>query len=161
MNNCRLIHVWLCSIVPAQRIDRGDMSSLTPDNVIIDGQRIAYGVYGAGIPVLLVHGTPSYSYIWRDVLPGLVDAGYRVFVYDLLGYGHSERPWDESIDTSGGPSVTGPRAGNVADRSGIATPSTRTWAGKVILRLVGVPGSKSTRSGPAATLAATSPESNA
>ena len=76
------------------------MTCLVPDNVLIDGKRIAHGVHGNGTPVVLVHGTPFFSYIWRNVLPQLVDAGYRVYLYDLLGFGHSERPVDLSVDTS-------------------------------------------------------------
>ncbi|MCF3934036.1 alpha/beta hydrolase [Acuticoccus sp. M5D2P5] len=53
-----------------------------------------------GEPLVLVHGTPSSSLIWRNVLPRLTAAGYMVHVYDLLGYGLSERPWDPDTDTS-------------------------------------------------------------
>jgi pimeloyl-ACP methyl ester carboxylesterase len=68
-------------------------------NAIVEGSRIAYRDGGGkGRPVVLVHGTPSHSYIWRRVVPGLAAAGYRVLAFDLLGYGHSERPLQK--DTS-------------------------------------------------------------
>jgi pimeloyl-ACP methyl ester carboxylesterase len=51
---------------------------------------VAYGVFGEGPPVVLVHGTPSRSYIWRDVVAAL-EGRHRVYVYDLLGFGESER----------------------------------------------------------------------
>lgn len=76
------------------------MTSLLPDNTLILGHRIANGVHGAGEPVVLIHGTPSSSYIWRNVVPELVDNGQRVHIFDLLGYGLSERPWDPAVDTS-------------------------------------------------------------
>ncbi len=76
------------------------MTNLVPNNAIIDGRRIAYGVHGDGEPVVLIHGTPFYSHIWRRVLPQLVKAGHRVYIYDLLGFGHSERPRDPAVDTS-------------------------------------------------------------
>ena len=76
------------------------MTHLVNDHALINGTRIAHGVHGDGIPVVLIHGTPSSSYIWRNILPSLVESGYRVHVYDLLGYGLSERPWDSKIDTS-------------------------------------------------------------
>lgn len=76
------------------------MKPIASDNVLIDGNRIAHGVYGGGEPIVLLHGTPSSSLIWRNVMPRLVDAGYRVHLFDLLGYGHSERPWNPAIDTS-------------------------------------------------------------
>ncbi|WP_016854262.1 alpha/beta fold hydrolase [Halomonas smyrnensis] len=76
------------------------MKHIVTDHVLIDGKRLAYGVHGEGVPVILLHGTPSSSLIWRNVVPRLVGAGYRVHVYDLLGYGLSERPWDPNVDTS-------------------------------------------------------------
>ncbi|MBK1724796.1 alpha/beta hydrolase [Thiocystis violacea] len=76
------------------------MPHIVTDHVIVQGMRIAYGVHGAGEPVVLLHGTPSASLIWRNVMPRLVEAGYQVHVFDLLGYGHSERPWDPAVDTS-------------------------------------------------------------
>ncbi|MDP5219876.1 alpha/beta hydrolase [Ruegeria sp. 2205SS24-7] len=76
------------------------MTHLVNQNVIINGTRISHGVHGEGSPVVLIHGTPSSSYIWRNILPSLVSAGYKVHVYDLLGYGLSERPCDPAIDTS-------------------------------------------------------------
>ena len=67
-------------------------------NILIDGVRLAYRDRGEGDPVVFVHGTPSYSYEWRNVVPEVESAGYRVITYDLLGYGDSERPLDR--DTS-------------------------------------------------------------
>lgn len=76
------------------------MTNLTPENVLIDGHRIAYGVAGTGDPIVLIHGTPAFSHIWRNVVPKLTAAGYQVHVYDLLGFGRSERPADPRVDTS-------------------------------------------------------------
>jgi pimeloyl-ACP methyl ester carboxylesterase len=76
------------------------MDHIVTDHSLINGFRIAHGVHGAGEPVVLLHGTPSSSLIWRNVLPVLVAGGYRVHVYDLLGYGLSERPCDPAVDTS-------------------------------------------------------------
>lgn len=76
------------------------MEPIATENVLINGARIAHGVYGNGEPVVLIHGTPSSSLIWRNIFPRLVTAGFKVHVFDLLGYGLSERPWDPAIDTS-------------------------------------------------------------
>ena len=76
------------------------MKSLVDRHVLVRGHRIAHGVHGSGEPVVLIHGTPSSSLVWRDVQPSLTTAGYRVHVYDLLGYGRSERPQAPSVDTS-------------------------------------------------------------
>ncbi len=76
------------------------MKHLADSHVLINNNRIAHGIHGAGIPAVLIHGTPSSSFIWRNVVPDLVASGYQVHVFDLLGYGLSERPWDEAADTS-------------------------------------------------------------
>ncbi|SCK24983.1 Pimeloyl-ACP methyl ester carboxylesterase [Streptomyces sp. WMMB 714] len=77
------------------------MSLLTPlltDHLVVDGVRLAYRDRGRGEPVVFIHGTPSHSHEWRDVVPHIEEAGFRAVVYDLLGYGRSERPVDR--DTS-------------------------------------------------------------
>jgi pimeloyl-ACP methyl ester carboxylesterase len=51
---------------------------------------IAWDVIGDGPPVVLVHGTPSRSVLWRDVAPVLAEH-FAVHVFDLLGFGQSER----------------------------------------------------------------------
>jgi pimeloyl-ACP methyl ester carboxylesterase len=51
---------------------------------------VAYEVFGEGPPVVLVHGTPMRSYLWRKVIPTLAER-HSVYVYDLLGYGESEK----------------------------------------------------------------------
>lgn len=65
---------------------------------VVDGVRISYRDRGTGAPVVLLHGTPSYSFEWRNIAPLIEEHGYRVVTYDLLGYGSSERPHDR--DTS-------------------------------------------------------------
>lgn len=54
------------------------------------GGHVAYDVFGEGRPVVLVHGTPFSSYVWRSIAPALAE-NYRVYVFDLLGYGASEK----------------------------------------------------------------------
>ncbi len=51
---------------------------------------IHYDVFGEGPPLILVHGTPFSSYIWRNIIPEL-SKHWMVYVYDLLGYGASEK----------------------------------------------------------------------
>lgn len=43
-------------------------------------------------PVLLLHGEPSWSFLYRKMVPGLVKAGHRVIVPDLVGFGRSDKP---------------------------------------------------------------------
>lgn len=52
------------------------------------GDVIAYNVFGDGPPLVLVHGTPSSSYLWRNVAPRLAEH-FTVHLYDLAGYGAS------------------------------------------------------------------------
>lgn len=47
---------------------------------------------GNGPVVLLIHGWPDSSYVWRHQIPALVNAGYRVIAPDLRGFGQSDRP---------------------------------------------------------------------
>jgi haloalkane dehalogenase len=47
-----------------------------------------------GPVMLLLHGMPTWSYLYRDVIPGLVAAGYRCIAPDHLGFGRSDKPTD-------------------------------------------------------------------
>ena len=51
---------------------------------------VKYGVSGEGPPLVLVHGTPWSSFNWRHIIPGL-SQWFKVYYYDLLGYGESEK----------------------------------------------------------------------
>ena len=44
--------------------------------------------------MLLVHGMPTWSYLYRDMIPGLIAAGYRCIAPDHLGFGRSDKPTD-------------------------------------------------------------------
>ncbi len=55
----------------------------------VSAGEVAYEVFGEGPPVILVHGTPMRSYLWRNIVPALAESR-SVYVYDLLGYGESE-----------------------------------------------------------------------
>ncbi|MEM9143792.1 MAG: haloalkane dehalogenase [Bacteroidota bacterium] len=62
--------------------------------VEIDGLRQAYAEAGPadGETVLLLHGQPSWSYLYRTMIPVLADAGYHVIAMDHLGMGRSDKP---------------------------------------------------------------------
>ncbi len=49
-----------------------------------------------GDAVLLLHGEPSWSYLYRHMIPPLVAAGNRVIVPDLVGFGKSDKPTEQS-----------------------------------------------------------------
>lgn len=50
-------------------------------------------------PVLLMHGEPTWSYLYRHVIPVLVEAGHRVVAPDLVGMGRSDKPTERSDHT--------------------------------------------------------------
>ena len=56
----------------------------------INGKRIAYLEAGSGDPIVLLHGNPTSSYLWRNVIPELEGLG-RVIAPDLIGQGDSEK----------------------------------------------------------------------
>ena len=62
---------------------------------IIHGKRMAYIDIGEGDPIVFLHGNPSSSYLWRDVMPHLEGQG-RLIAPDLIGMGDSEK-----LDNSG------------------------------------------------------------
>ena len=65
-----------------------------PNYVDIDGLRMHYVDEGArdAEVVLLLHGEPSWSYLYRHMIPPLVDAGLRAIAPDLIGFGRSDKP---------------------------------------------------------------------
>lgn len=56
----------------------------------VNGKRIAYVEEGSGDPIVLLHGNPTSSFLWRNVIPELTGSG-RVIVPDLIGQGDSEK----------------------------------------------------------------------
>ena len=68
---------------------------------VIDGIRLHYVDEGSGPPILLVHGQPTWSYLYRKMIRPLVAAGYRCIAPDLMGFDLSDKPTDESAYTLG------------------------------------------------------------
>jgi len=65
-------------------------------DVDVNGESFPIYDDGDGTPVLLLHGFPDSKYLWRDQIEPLVEAGYRVIVPDLRGFGDAPRP--EGVD---------------------------------------------------------------
>ena len=59
-------------------------------SVNIDGQKLAYIDVGEGTPIVMLHGNPTSSFLWRNIIPHLNDLG-RVIVPDLIGHGDSDK----------------------------------------------------------------------
>ncbi len=71
--------------------------------VDVGGARLYYyaaGTRGGGEPVVFIHGFPTSSHLWREVVPH-VPQGHRVVVADLLGYGRSDRPAGRDLSIKG------------------------------------------------------------
>lgn len=85
---------------PAQRAsDEWDWSfggtwPYDPRWLFTDGIRLHYVDEGprGGEPVVLLHGNPTWSYLYRRYIGALADAGHRVVAYDELGFGRSDKP---------------------------------------------------------------------
>jgi haloalkane dehalogenase len=59
-----------------------------------DGLRLAHIDEGDGPPVVFFHGEPTWSFLWRKVIPPVRDAGFRCIAPDLPGFGRSDKPTD-------------------------------------------------------------------
>jgi haloalkane dehalogenase len=57
-----------------------------------DGLRLAHLDEGDGPPVVFFHGEPTWSFLWRKVIPPVRDAGFRCIAPDLPGFGRSDKP---------------------------------------------------------------------
>jgi haloalkane dehalogenase len=60
----------------------------------VDGLRLAHIDVGEGAPVIFFHGEPTWSFLWRKVIPPVRDAGFRCLAPDLAGFGRSDKPVD-------------------------------------------------------------------
>ena len=68
--------------------------TFAPHYVTVDGVRIHYIDEGPrdAEPVLMLHGEPSWAYLYRKMIPIVTAAGYRVIAPDLVGFGRSDKP---------------------------------------------------------------------
>jgi len=62
-----------------------------PHYVEVNGSKIHYIEQGEGDPILLLHGNPTWSYVWRNIIPHLSSLGHCI-APDLVGYGRSDKP---------------------------------------------------------------------
>jgi len=72
-------------------------SDMSAPSYIDVGKRIAYHRFGHGRSVVLIHGIPTWSYLWRNVIPPLIQNGLEIIAIDLLGYGYSDKPIDVDL----------------------------------------------------------------
>jgi haloalkane dehalogenase len=67
-----------------------------PNYRTVGNLRLAHVDVGDGPPVVMLHGEPSWSFIWRRVIPPVCDAGFRCLAPDHAGFGRSDKPFDPS-----------------------------------------------------------------
>src|SRR5947199_10763287 len=61
--------------------------------VHLDGLAIHYVDEGSGTrPVVMIHGNPAWSYMWRRLVPAMTGSGHRGLSLDLMGFGKWDRP---------------------------------------------------------------------
>lgn len=73
------------------------MTTTTVQTVQANGLTLGYREAGEGAPVLLLHGWPTSSFLWRDVMPPIA-RGNRVIALDLPGFGASDKPLGAPYD---------------------------------------------------------------
>ena len=96
-----------------------------------DGARIWFQAFGAGPPVVLLHGGLANSRYWGDQVPALVRAGYRVILIDSRGHGRSsrdDRPYTYELMASDVVAVM--------DRLGVDKAAVAGWSDGAIIGLV-------------------------
>ncbi len=83
---------------PDDRFENLPDYDFEPQYLEIDDLRMHYVDEGPrdGNVVLLLHGEPSWSYLYRHMIPPLRDAGFRVIAPDLIGFGKSDKPVEKS-----------------------------------------------------------------
>ncbi len=79
---------------PEERFSDLPGYSFEPHYVEVEGLRIHYVDEGPrdAEPVLMMHGEPSWSYLYRKMIPVITAAGYRALAPDLVGFGRSDKP---------------------------------------------------------------------
>lgn len=89
---------------PEERFEALPDFPYEPRYVDVDGLRMAYVDEGPpdGSVLLLLHGEPTWSFLYRRMIPPLVEAGYRCVAPDLIGFGRSDKPVDRDSYTYAG-----------------------------------------------------------
>jgi haloalkane dehalogenase len=80
---------------PEERFDDLPGYAYEPNYVDAGGLRLHHIDVGEGGTVVCFHGEPSWSYLYRHLLEGLVESGHRVVCPDLVGFGRSDKPTDQ------------------------------------------------------------------
>lgn len=63
-----------------------------PTYTDLGGLRMAHVEHGSGPVVLMLHGEPTWSFLYRQMIPIFADSGFRAVAPDLIGFGRSDKP---------------------------------------------------------------------
>ncbi|RJQ79806.1 MAG: alpha/beta fold hydrolase [Desulfobacteraceae bacterium] len=78
---------------PEERFAKLPGYDFPPRYVDIEGLRMAYVEKGQGDPILMLHGEPTWGYLYRKMIPPLANTG-KIIVPDQIGFGRSDKPVD-------------------------------------------------------------------
>ena len=79
---------------PDERFENLPDFDFAPHYREVDGLRLAHVESGDGPPVVLLHGEPTWSFMYRKLIPPIRDAGFRCIAPDHAGFGRSDKPTD-------------------------------------------------------------------
>jgi haloalkane dehalogenase len=118
---------------PEERFEGLPGYGFQPHYVDQDGLRLHYLDEGSGDPVLLLHGEPTWSYLYRKMIPGLAPAA-RCIAPDYFGFGRSDKPVDREWYTYGRHCETVAQLLEQLDLTGV-TVVVQDWGGPIGLRV--------------------------
>ena len=81
---------------PDERFENLPGYAFEPHYVDLDGLRMHFVDEGSGAPILLLHGEPTWSYLYRKMIPPLASR-QRVIAPDLIGFGRSDKPTERDF----------------------------------------------------------------
>src|ERR671910_3111676 len=84
---------------PEERFEGLPDFDFEPNYRNVGDLRLAHLDVGEGPPVLMLHGEPTWSFIWRKLIPPIRDARYRCVAPDHAGFGRSDKPTDPAWQT--------------------------------------------------------------
>ncbi len=92
---------WDYVQTPEERFENLPNYSFKPNYVVVDGLRMHYVDEGLkdGELILMLHGQPTWSFLYRKMIPILVEKGYRCIAPDMMGMGKSDKPISEKYHT--------------------------------------------------------------
>jgi len=85
------------ALLPQQSVPVTELTGKNSRFIQVNGRQIHYEKFGAGKPIVLVHGFAGSTYTWRHVIP-LLSGTFTVYALDLPGFGLSDKSPDASYD---------------------------------------------------------------